>query len=425
MTSGRLSRRMCHPVAIQDLTWWPTGSEQGEIAMYFHGAPRVVDLLSLAPWPALRCGMRRWQVGEAAARGCVALREPALVAPRPALVDADTPAVVLLERLAIAGWTRGKPPLEHTLATPKQFLVKDPIRSKTYMQCLLRLPELVGEGRQLDTLRSDQPRMYYSCVLANKEGHLVPLGQKARCYAALMAICDQAPEQQGQDDMSVGSGKSGGSSDEFMVVAPSPDRRGQRGRGRGRGGQRAERSAAAEPDWCSLVLATPPAPPAVERPEALEDAPPGAASSSGEVTAPPGAASSSGEVAAPLGAASAFVAVPQPREGVLRRTRNWEMQFLEGAAVSRDIHFSPGQPGHYDRLVVKCARHQVIKTRSFDVKAAAKLGLGDAEPYAFLGAWLRQCELCPSAAAHKGFVPTAEQVRSYVASQKWQLPAPQ
>ena len=101
------------------------------------------------------------------------------------------------------------------------------------------------------------------------------------------------------------------------------------------------------------------------------------------------------------------------------------MQFLEGAAVSRDIHFSLGQPGHYDRLVVKCARHQVLKTRAFDVKAAVKLGLGDVEPYAFLGAWLRQCELCPSAAAHKGFVPTAEQVRSYVASQKWQLPAPQ
>ena len=423
-TSGQRLRGMCHPVAIQDLTWWPAGSEQGEITLYFHGAPRVVDLLSLAPWPALRCGVRRWQVGAAAARGCVALREPALVAPRLELMDQDTPAIVLLERLAIAGWTRGNPPLEHTLATPKQFWVKDPMTRKSYMQCLLRLPELVGEGRQLDTLRSDQSRMYYSCVLANKEGHLVPIGQTAKCYAALMAICDQAPEQ-GQDDASVGSAKSGGSSDELMVVAPSPDRRGQRGRGRGRGGRRAGRSAAAEPDWGALVLATPPAPPPIERPEAIGDA----ASAMAEhalVPAPPGATAGSGEVIRPETISSrAPVPVPQPREGVARRTRNWDMQFLEGVVVTRDIHLSPDQPGHYDRLVVKCARHQVIKTRAFDVKAAAKLGLGDAEPYAYLGAWLRHCEFCPSAAAHKGFVPTAEQVRSYVASQRWQLPATQ
>ena len=75
--------------------------------------------------------------------------------------------------------------------------------------------------------------------------------------------------------------------------------------------------------------------------------------------------------------------------------------------------------------MVKFVGHQLFKTRAFDVKAAAKLGLGDAEPYAFLGVWLRHCDLCPSAAAHKGFVPTSEQVKSYVAAQKWQLPTPQ
>ena len=143
-------------------------------------------------------------------------------------------------------------------------------------------------------------------------------------------------------------------------------------------------------------------------------------------SAPPGAAASSGEVARPAGASStAPVLVPQPLEGVARRTRNWELHFLEGVAVARDIHLSPGQPGHYDRLVVKCARHQAIKTRAFDVKAAKKLGLGDAEPYAFLGVWLSQCDLCHSAAAHKRFVPTSEQILSYVAAQKWQLPPPQ
>ena len=101
------------------------------------------------------------------------------------------------------------------------------------------------------------------------------------------------------------------------------------------------------------------------------------------------------------------------------------MHFLESVPVFREIHLLPGQPGHYDRLVVKCARHQATKTRAFDVRAAAKLGLGDAEPYAFLGVWLRHCDSCPSAADHKRFVPTSEQVKSYVADQKWQLPTPQ
>ena len=238
--------------------------------MYYNGYPRVADLLSLTPWLVLRCGMRRWQVDASAARGCVTLRNPSLASILPELEDKDTPAILLLERLAIAGWTRGQPPLEHTLATSKQFSVKDPIKSKAYMQCLLRLPELVGEGRQLDTLRSDQASMYYSCVLANKGGQQVPLGQKASCYTALLAFCDQAPALQDKDDMSVCSAKSCASSDELMVVPPSPDRRGQRGRGRGRGGRRGGRSSATEADWGALVLAAAPQPPlAIEPPEAI------------------------------------------------------------------------------------------------------------------------------------------------------------
>ena len=424
-TAGQSLRGMCHPVAIQDLTWWPTGSEQGETTLYYHGHPRVVDLLSLAPWPVLRCGMRRWQVDASATQGCVALRNPALVSCLPELADKETPAILLLERLAIAGWTRGQPPLEHTLATSKQFSMKDPIKSKAYMQCLLRLPDLVGEGKQLNTLRSDQASMYYSCVLANKEGHQVPLGQKAKCYHKLMALWDQTPALQDKDDMSVGSAKSGSSSDELMVVAPSPDRQGQRGRGSGRGGRRGGRSSATEPDWSALVLAPPPPPLAIELPEAISGA---ALPMVAHVPAlaPPGGAASSGEVIRPGGASSAAqVLVEQPREGVGRQTRNWEMHFLEGAPVTREIHLLPGQRGHYDRLLVKCARHQIVKTRAFDVKAAAKLGLGDAEPYAFLGVWLRHCERCSSAAAHKRFVPSSEQVEAYVATQAWQLPTTQ
>ena len=105
------------------------------------------------------------------------------------------------------------------------------------------------------------------------------------------------------------------------------------------------------------------------------------------------------------------------------RLRNWEMAFPEGVLVTREQHLLPGQLGHYDRLVVQCPRHKVKKTRAFDVKSAVRLGLGDAEPYAFLGAWLRQCESCPTSTAHKSFVPTSEEVKSYVVAQKWQLPS--
>ena len=118
---------------------------------------------------------------------------------QPLVVPSDwrsdsTPALLLLEDLASSGWARGKPPLEHTLVSDKVFMVKDPVASKPYLQCLLGIPDWLGGG-QLSALRSDQPLGYYRCLLASKRLDLVPVGAPSAGYAQLLASLRSADGQ--------------------------------------------------------------------------------------------------------------------------------------------------------------------------------------------------------------------------------------
>ena len=98
---------------------------------------------------------------------------------------------------------------------------------------------------------------------------------------------------------------------------------------------------------------------------------------------------------------------------------------LGGVEVYHEAHGVLGQPNAYRRLVVTCPLHcgdkkaACRKTRAFGVRARDASGLGDLEPYAFLGAWLAAGDSCGDAAAHKRHAPTPTQVREYVDSQGW------
>ena len=66
----------------------------------------------------------------------------------------------------------------------------------------------------------------------------------------------------------------------------------------------------------------------------------------------------------------------------------------------------PGTPGHYRRLPVMCDHHycgvlaQCKKTRSVGVRSMVRHGLGELEPYAFLGALLERRGNVDSKAEH-------------------------
>ena len=96
---------------------------------------------------------------------------------------------------------------------------------------------------------------------------------------------------------------------------------------------------------------------------------------------------------------------------------------LEGCEVSYEAHGVVDMPGSYRRLRVQCLLHcgepRCGKTRSFGVKSAIASGLGDDEPYAYLGTWLRAGQHHADADSHKRFTPSNAMVKAYFASQGW------
>ena len=95
------------------------------------------------------------------------------------------------------------------------------------------------------------------------------------------------------------------------------------------------------------------------------------------------------------------------------------IRVLEASSVLQEEHGVPGTPGHYRRLLVVCDHHscgvlaQCKKTRSFGVRSMVRHGLGELEPYAFLGAWLERRGDVDSKAEHVAWTPSAADVLSY------------
>ena len=408
---------MAKLVSLQRMTWWPVGGhqEEAQVVVFHDGFPQIVDLLSLASWPVLRGGLRKWQTAESQVAGCMALSGPEVVSAPSGWRRDDAPAICLLEDLAHAGWTRGQPPLEHTLASSKTFAVKDPIASKAYLRCLLGLADLVSEDK-MPCLRSDQPATYYSCVLASDQPQTVPCGQSPAEYKRLLALPPaEALLLLQNDDQQQPILASPASSDEVELLPSLVDRARRavalgRGRGRGRGAGGRRRQLVLDDDWDALVLAAPvpAAPTEAETPAQSIEGPPAAAGS--------GAASSSDP--APPASGSALVAVGPAQDigSQVGRGRAWAL--LEGVEVHEEAHGVFGTPGSYRRLVVRCQHHSAKnaacrKTRSFGVRSAGQSGLGDEEPYAFLGCWLQAHARFDDSAAHKRFAPSAAQVLAY------------
>ena len=95
---------------------------------------------------------------------------------------------------------------------------------------------------------------------------------------------------------------------------------------------------------------------------------------------------------------------------------------VEDHIVQTDGHGGLDRPGSYRRVEVGCSFHEGCEAqRSFSEKLASESGLGDQEPYTFLGVWLRKGRDCETAGEHMEYRAKikASDLRAYAAALGW------
>ena len=80
------------------------------------------------------------------------------------LLGDDVPVIVLLSHLRANGWCHNARPQVHTESSPKHFGSDGFVDRRHYLQCLVHLESLRLKG--LTSLRSDRPKSYYAKVLS-------------------------------------------------------------------------------------------------------------------------------------------------------------------------------------------------------------------------------------------------------------------
>ena len=419
MRTAALERdNMLLPVSLQRMALWPAGLDEDppQLLAYYDGYPHIADVFHLAPWPVLRSGLLKWRAGASSVSGCVSLSDAS--ASVPALGSDGVPALLLLEDLVAKGWTRGQPPAEHTLASCKQFRVKDPIAAKSYLRCLVALDKLLVSDSFV-SLRSDQPMLYYACVLASDEPGQVPLNSDVASYKRMLASPDAGEPDAGADTLALlhqGADNSAATSSSDEVVVSSRTVVAAKRKPSHPGSAKAQQTQ--KEDWHALVGLA--AQPPVQLPEPTLDEQRGQLLQDMDTSV----ASSSGvRSAAPL-----EVAVASSQRGSVSST-SCLRSYVEGVAVYEEAHGVAGQRGSYRRLAVVCEHHACKrgacrKRRNFGTRSGQQSGLGDLEPWAFLGVWLRAHARFEDADAHVKYSPSASEVMAYVQEQQW-LPAGQ
>ena len=426
-TSSCILAQMALPVTLQRVSRARGASESEASACVYHdGCPELVDLLPLASWNVWRFGLCKLSAIASATPGCLVLCDREPLVPSGDWQDPSAPTLRLLEELVGLGWSRGSPPKEHTVDSPKLFKIADPVAAKAYIRCLLAINDLFARDIDFAALPSAEPDSYYQLVLLSDKPSQVARGQSPSQYrVALKALADGDVGKQSlaaiEDAAPPDPPSPADSGIDFCTPWVSPESRGAK--------RKAGSAAKREPkqkqsrkrrasDWQAIVCAESTA---TTVPIASVPAPAPAASSSdpaGSAFAAHGAAAQAAVVEASVASGSrepsGAPAVQVQRVGA--GVRDTDRGVVEGVEVSHEAHGVLGTPGSYRRLIVTCPHHSgkpCRKKRNYGVRAAAVSGLGDAEPHAFLGAWLRAHAEFDSSEAHCRYTPSAAAVISY------------
>ena len=83
-----------------------------------------------------------------------------------------------------------------------------------------------------------------------------------------------------------------------------------------------------------------------------------------------------------------------------------------------EVNGTAGEMGYYRRLCAKCPIHGAGCGKRRNTGPSQCSRFGEAEPYAFIGAWLRAGSEYPDRDSHISFAPTVDIVQDYLQSSK-------
>ena len=349
-TAGCKHKHMAMGAMIQRIAVRQCGDAAGELVVYYDGCPETVDLLTLAKWPVWRSGLRRWSVAASGHPACLLLRDAVAPIVPSDWRDEQVPAIVLLEQLAAAGWTRGRRPAWHTRSSDKCFDVADPVKDRNYLRCLVGLGALFDADDAFVGLPSGQQCSFYDCVLAAPKPSAIPRDLKAADYRAIL---DRPSSSSGAAAV-IDAGAADPPPEDVVVVAkPAFFGRsaGPRPPPRPPAPKRFQPSQPAPAqDWGVLVALPQPAP-----------APAAAASTQlpSQQAIQAAAPRAQAQAAAPSQLVAIDPAPPLPEAvageaGRAAQGAKAQRHLLEGVQVIEDAHGVIGQPRSYRRLKVCC-----------------------------------------------------------------------
>ena len=359
-----------------------------------------VSILDLAPWLVLRLGLRRWEVAGSDVYSCFAMHSSACPSQQPFPQDIQAAsALVCMEEFFRRGWILAKPPVVHTLVSEKHFLVDDLVKHKLYLECLLRLDELLVTHPAGISSRSNV--RYYKGILSasaveSKDGD----GDDALERPPLQCLADGDVDDEDIADRPPDLDEAA----RPRPVARCPPLKRLR---TAEGISNAPKQAHGLPDLFWGV-----------KDSAIGGSGADVASSSQQPAA-------AGDAHPDAALAEEAVIVAQEHSDGTPAVHVAERPLpmhIEGQRVMSEAHFGrDARVQFYDRIRIVCPMHQGRCQKTRNVGAAQCRTFGRFEPYGFLGAWLRAGHSYATKAEHIRCTTTEVDVAAYLAEMRWPM----
>lgn len=148
--------------------------------------PILVDAIDVCGGMGQRRQFVKWQATTSDVEGCLRLMSPEVLRPKLPLTSPDILVLALVDALKERGCEGVSQRCFHSNADQKTFDARDLPSRRSYLQCVLALPELLSAG--VASFVSGQPSAYYVLLLRDKQ--TIPPNLGAKEYRRRLALAE-------------------------------------------------------------------------------------------------------------------------------------------------------------------------------------------------------------------------------------------